>query len=516
MNTKEKCFLRILGIVVFLLLGISIKSYAQNGVDVLDVDGLKKALVETTGNINVMADMDLSGLGAIDVTGRTINLNQHTIKNDNMGVIFEGSNFTIKNGTFEVNKGTGAYALFIGDSLDSNHIVVEDLTLIGGINIFNATEVEIRNLTIEGIIYYAIWCDEHAQVTVKSGNFQSDGVAVLGMVESEKETKLVIEGGNYIAKEDQPMVLANRGIPEIAGGIFNMPVLEEYCRTGYEPVEIETGYTACNHKETILKNKKEATCEEKGYTGDQYCKICNKLMQEGEVTEALGHKPSEWKQDAVEHWKECTQDGCESVIAGTKETHKFVDGICTVCSYKQEKKNNTIVNPETKVQLEYDGNSLPNNTKLEVILIEEGGTYQEVKETLPEVKQFMLFDISLLSNGTKIQPNGKVKISIPVPETFDTSKLIVYRMERQEKIEYEVKIVTIDDKTYAQFETDHFSNYVLAEIEKQEEIIPDVPDKDTVLDDEPKTGTVNIVAEVGIVFGLAIIGYIIGKKKMYQ
>ena len=73
-----------------------------------------------------------------------------------------------------------------------------------------------------------------------------------------------------------------------------------------------------------------------------------------------------------------------------------------------------------------------------------------------------MFDIKLESNGVKIQPNGKVKISIPVPDNFDKSNLVVYRVaDNGDKTEYAVTI----NGDVATFETDHFSTYVLAEKE---------------------------------------------------
>ena len=40
---------------------------------------------------------------------------------------------------------------------------------------------------------------------------------------------------------------------------------------------------------TEVRNLAEATCSEKGYTGDTYCRGCNKLLETGEELAALGH-----------------------------------------------------------------------------------------------------------------------------------------------------------------------------------------------------------------------------------
>ena len=74
--------------------------------------------------------------------------------------------------------------------------------------------------------------------------------------------------------------------------------------------------------------------------------------------------------------------------------------------------------------------------------------------------KFVAFDISLENNGTKIQPNGKVQISIPIPEGYDRERLTVYHIaDDRMKIELPCTVIG-DDLT---FETDHFSLHVLAE-----------------------------------------------------
>ena len=46
---------------------------------------------------------------------------------------------------------------------------------------------------------------------------------------------------------------------------------------------------ATNHVHTTVKNRKEATCTQTGYTGDTYCTDCNKLLGMGKELAALGH-----------------------------------------------------------------------------------------------------------------------------------------------------------------------------------------------------------------------------------
>ena len=63
-----------------------------------------------------------------------------------------------------------------------------------------------------------------------------------------------------------------------------------------------------------------------------------------------------------------------------------------------------------------------------------------------------------MSNNTTIQPNGKVKISIPIPNGYDTSKIVVYRIaENGTKTKYDTTI----NNGYVTFETDHYISSVL-------------------------------------------------------
>ena len=53
---------------------------------------------------------------------------------------------------------------------------------------------------------------------------------------------------------------------------------------------IETPVDEDNHTGgTTVKNKKEATCTEKGYTGDVYCNSCENLIEEGQESKEKGH-----------------------------------------------------------------------------------------------------------------------------------------------------------------------------------------------------------------------------------
>lgn len=90
---------------------------------------------------------------------------------------------------------------------------------------------------------------------------------------------------------------------------------------------------------------------------------------------------------------------------------------------------------------------------------------------------YIAYDMSLLLNGHNIQPNGKVEISIDIPDDYDESKVKVY-YEKDGKIT-DMNAVVKDSK--AIFKTDHFSHYILAETNQ------DIIDAETTDENTEKT-----------------------------
>ncbi len=93
-----------------------------------------------------------------------------------------------------------------------------------------------------------------------------------------------------------------------------------------------------NHKgTTYIKDQKEATCYEEGYTGDTYCSDCNVKIKDGQPIAKSAHNPaSVWTTDETDHWKECQTVGCGNII--DKAPHNGGEAtcvkkaICSVCN----------------------------------------------------------------------------------------------------------------------------------------------------------------------------------------
>lgn len=169
-----------------------------------------------------------SGSTVFDVDGVTISLNGKTLSLKNMAVIFQGNDLTIKDGTVSVTDG-GNYALFVGDEEYTTGVVVENVVLNGGINAYN-TSVTLKDCTITGTKYYAIWCDTNAQVTVESGKYavSADGKNVIGMGVPGDDyiISLTINGGEFVSENGNLVLTGNEGglpygSPVINAGIFS-------------------------------------------------------------------------------------------------------------------------------------------------------------------------------------------------------------------------------------------------------------------------------------------------------
>ena len=219
-------------------------------------------------------------------------------------------------------------------------------------------------------------------------------------------------------------------------------------------------------------------------------------------------------------------DDIITVKKGTKENEytcnlsSWNDSYFTFTIIKEETKPLSSTDTTTNIKLEADTSVVPEDTKLVAEKITQGTTYKVVAESLKDnIEKFVLYDITLSSNNVSIQPSGKVKISLPIPTGYDTSKIVVYRVaEDGTKTKYDT---TVKDG-YVTIETDHFSNYVVAEetTTKTEEktSTPTTTETTTTstakeLDETPKTGTNDMTSVIaGMVSLISIAGLAVIKR----
>lgn len=101
----------------------------------------------------------------------------------------------------------------------------------------------------------------------------------------------------YVVKNDDSLAKKTATI--------TLQVRDCRCYEDYNIVITVTAEANCDHKNTEIRNKEEATCVKEGYTGDKYCKDCGKLLEEGTV---IPEDPSAHKYDDGIVTKEPTED----------------------------------------------------------------------------------------------------------------------------------------------------------------------------------------------------------------
>ncbi|MBS5501899.1 MAG: hypothetical protein KHX01_02955 [Eggerthella sp.] len=184
--------------------------------------------------ITLLADANLTGAGTLTISNKTLDLNGHSISADNFTLVFQGDNATIRNGSF-VGTNRAAYGLFFGDSMTSHNATLEDMDITGGINIFNTASVTLRNVTADASAnnspYYAIWIDVNANATVESGNFTSNGAAVIGLTNKAADnpvSSLSVQGGNFYSSSSPLVLGGDRYAPVISGGSYFTADVQNY------------------------------------------------------------------------------------------------------------------------------------------------------------------------------------------------------------------------------------------------------------------------------------------------
>lgn len=200
------------------------------------------------------------------------------------------------------------------------------------------------------------------------------------------------------------------------------------------------------------------------------------------------------------------------ITKGTKDFN-ITDGY-TVKSKEAGRDNYIILKRNTKtnlidnnsdVKLDANVEAVPEDTELVVKKILDGKEYENIKEILKDkTNKFIAYDISLIRNNVNVQPNGKVKISLPIPTEYDNSKLILYSIKDNSEIKF------INKDGFAIFETDNLSTYVLAEKinnrNDEEKNSENITDKNTniehKLDETPKTGNVDIITIISSILSV--------------
>ena len=222
-------------------------------------------------------------------------------------------------------------------------------------------------------------------------------------------------------------------------------------------------------------------------TTDQVCTVCGFVIQE-----ALGHTHNydNIKKDEVNHWKECACGEKNEITAHTwnngevtKEATVDAEGVktytCTYCSTtKTESIPKIVVNIEdtdSGVTLEIPSNSqatLPAGTVIDVVDKSNESISDQILDEFAETAETVVtalgvYDLNLILDGVKIQPNGAVVVTLPAPKlNAEYDRIIVVYIAPDGS--YEECKTTVNADGSISFETDHFSKYAVIGINEEE------------------------------------------------
>ena len=169
---------------------------------------------------------------------------------------------------------------------------------------------------------------------------------------------------------------------------------------------------ATNHVHTTVKNRKEATCTQTGYTGDTYCTDCNKLLETSKELAALGHdyKATVTKQPTT------IEEGIMTYTC-SKCGHSYTQPIAKIKSDDSSKDNGSQnQKPQTgtdngnqnqKPQPDTD-NGKDNGTSIKPYIKDDSGKegWDVIKPHLEEAKSGDT--VTVVMNGTTVVPKDVI------------------------------------------------------------------------------------------------------------
>lgn len=126
---------------------------------------------------------------------------------------------------------------------------------------------------------------------------------------------------------------------------------------------------------------------------------------------------------------------------------------------------------------------------LSVVEITDGIKINEVNILLADEAVQRLFDITLTDNGVAVQPDGTVKVKIPV----DSENAKIYRVEEDSTL---TDMQAVYEDGFMVFTTEHFSLYVLTGVKAESEYQPGDANKDSKLNIRDATAIQKYVAKL--------------------
>ena len=166
--------------------------------------------------------------------------------------------------------------------------------------------------------------------------------------------------------------------------------------------------------------------------------------------------------DSVTSIISCAFRGCSNLIIKTPENS-------TAHKYALENDINfeliepvTVEGGDKNITISTDSSVIPSEgVSLSTEKVENIGEKYETQLKNLGAEKFTAYNIDLIKDGAKIQPNGKVAVSVAVPGGMDGAKCKVYRAEADGTLS---DMGAVLENGKLAFKTDHFSLYIIAEI----------------------------------------------------
>ena len=176
--------------------------------------------------------------------------------------------------------------------------------------------------------------------------------------------------------------------------------MENYENVEYTlTISITDTRSECVHTHTEIRNQREATCTQTGYTGDTYCTDCDKLLSTGKELAALGHnyKATVTKQPTT------TEEGIMTYTC-SKCGHSYTQPIAKIKSDDSNKDNGS---QNQKPQPDTD-NGKDNGTSIKPYIKDESGKegWDVIKPQLEEAKAGDTVTVAM--NGTTVVPKDVI------------------------------------------------------------------------------------------------------------
>ena len=128
----------------------------------------------------------------------TIDLNGFTLKSYTSGNSksfgLAANGLTLKNGTIELLASNRDYLLYV--TAGAKDVVIEDVKIIGGMQVIGNSSATLRNVDIQANNYYDVYLEYKSTVTIESGSFKRSGDKAHLYTATPTDT-IIVKGGDF-------------------------------------------------------------------------------------------------------------------------------------------------------------------------------------------------------------------------------------------------------------------------------------------------------------------------------